>query len=443
MQTRDFHFINVSLPLIDETKKFELKAAGGVWTSIQAQEKDLSWEDAVPITFGDGLLQMNQNPIDLQGRLLLPGFVDMHMHLDKAYSIKRVGNETGTLLEAITNYRREVSSFTKEEIKQRILQTALRAVSYGTTHIRTHLDFHFHSGRDIAYRTMEAALEAREELRGVLNLQLFPMCPYDHLSSGAIEAAEELLKLGMDGLGGAPHLSKDPEGEINSIFKLAVKYGKPIDLHADESDDPARRTVISIAQRTLQYGYQGKVTAGHLSSLSAMSRGEAESIMALMAEAKLGAVALPAANLYLLGIADTGPIRRGVTRVKELISYGVPTAAASDNIQDPFHPFGRGDLLQIGLLTAYAAHMGSPAELRSLLRMITEVPAALMGISDYGVKQGSPASFVVTDASSVEELFTEQSPARWVFVKGKMLHAWGQQQWAAPEWLKLQKKIER
>ncbi|MEI7024282.1 amidohydrolase family protein [Paenibacillus sp. y28] len=431
-RTNSLHLVNVRLPLKDETKLYELKAEEGVWLSIAEQTGTMEFHPAglVPLSSvapGGSPSQM----IDAQGRILLPGFVDMHMHLDKATSLRTVGNVTGTLGEAIQNYSAHVAGFSKDEIKRRIISTALQALSHGTTHIRTHLDFHLRLGKDIAFRTMEAALEARELLQDYVELQLFPMCPYDELSGESLDAAEELLRLGMDGLGGAPHLGPEPEPAIKKLFALAVKHGKFVDLHADESDDPARRTVVTIAQETLRHEYQGRVVAGHLCSLSAMPPEEAAGIIALMAEARIGAVTLPAANMYLQGREDTGPFRRGVTRVKELLGASVPLATASDNVQDPFHPFGRADMLQIGLLTAYAAQLGSPAELRQLLRMMTETPAANMGLIGYGVAEGRPATFVITDASSIHELFVGQSPSRWVGVKGRFVHATASRTWSA------------
>ncbi|WP_240763123.1 amidohydrolase family protein [Paenibacillus thalictri] len=432
----ELHFINAALPLKSPTKRYELKASKGVWTYI-GEQAEAAAEPApkrtVKLTEADFTGGAEPVVIDLEGRMLLPGFADMHMHLDKAHSIAKVGNRSGTLLEAIQNYGGMAPQFTKAEIKERIKTTALAALSHGTTYIRTHLDFHLAYGKEIAFRTMEAALEAREELKGKVQVQLFPMLPRGQMGDQELAAAAELMKLGMDGLGGAPHLGETPERQIAQVFELAGRYGKPIDLHADESDDPARRTVVTMAKLTAEYGFGGKVTAGHLCSLAAMPPGEAAEIIGMMAEAGVGAVTLPAANMYLQGRDDTGPFRRGVTRVKELLAAGVPVAAASDNIQDPFHPFGRGDLVQIGLLTAYAAHMGAADDMHTLLRMITEIPAALMGLAQYGTEEGAKANFVIVDAQHAAQLFIQESPSRWVAVHGRWVSVSALHRWNAPE----------
>ncbi|TVY07289.1 amidohydrolase family protein [Paenibacillus cremeus] len=420
VNTFELHLINAALPLLEEKKLFELKAAGGRWISIRKQEQpgELQEQQGGPIatlsTLSDGR-DLSGCRIDLEGRMLLPGLVDAHMHLDKAYSLSAAPNQSGTLYEAIHSYSRVAPMFTKEQIKARMRKAALRALSFGTTAIRSHIDFHLRTGAEVAMRTVQAALELKEELSGQVALEFFPMCPYNSHTLLEQDAIHEALQLGLDGLGGAPHLSETPERDIDRIFELAARYGKPIDLHADESDDPTKRTAAYIAEKTIAYGFQGCVTVDHLCSLSAMDEEAAASVIRSMADAKLQAVTLPACNLYLQGRGDRGLIRRGTTRIKELLEAGIPLATASDNIQDPFHPFGRGDLAQIGQLTAYAAHMGSPQELRTLLRMMTDIPASILGLKEYGIAEGHPVNFVIMDALTVDEWFAEQPAGRWVY----------------------------
>jgi cytosine deaminase len=124
---------------------------------------------------------------------------------------------------------------------------------------------------------------------------------------------------------------------------------------------------------------------------------------------------LPGANLYLQGRGDKGIVRRGITRVKELINQGVDIATASDNVNDPFHPFGRCDLLQIGLLTAYTAHLGSEDDLHHLLKMITEIPASFYGLENHCVEEKAKASFVLVEGEDMYQLFANLSPSRFVY----------------------------
>ncbi|QHW29481.1 amidohydrolase family protein [Paenibacillus rhizovicinus] len=417
--------VNAALPLRDESALFTLSAEDGIWTAVERQAGAVEpspatmtidgWNGAMPAEGGALLL-------DAGALATLPAFIDAHMHLDKAFSLPKVGNVTGTLEEAVRNYSALVPGFTKDELKARMMRAALQAISFGSTTLRTHLDFHVRHGKEVALRTIEAALEVREALAPYATIQLFPMLPYYDLTEEALDTAAEALRMGVTGLGGAPHLSPEPKPDIDRVFELAEKHDCPIDLHADESDNPNIRTAAYIARKTLDYGWSGRVTAGHLCSLAAMADEDARPIISLLAEAGVGAVTLPGANLYLQGRHDRFPVRRGVTRVKELLAAGVPVAAASDNIHDPFHPFGRGDLLLIGLVTAYAAHMGSPADIREALRMITDYPAAVVGVRS-GIEPGLAADFVVLDAATPEELLTMLPERRWVWRRGRCLRA--------------------
>lgn len=417
--------VNAALPLRDENALYTLSAEEGVWTAVERQEGAIeSSPETMPLDGWSGEMPVEGSALQLDagGLAALPAFVDAHMHLDKAFSLPKVGNATGTLEEAVRNYSDAVPIFTKDELKARMMRAALQAISYGSTTLRSHLDFHVRHGREVALRTIEAALEVKEALAPYATIQLFPMLPYSELTEEALDTAAEALRMGVTGLGGAPHLSPEPGPDIDRVFELAERYGCPIDLHADESDNPNIRTAAYIARKTLDYGWAGKVTVGHLCSLAAMADEDAQPIIALLAEAGVGAVTLPGANLYLQGRHDRFPVRRGVTRVKELLAAGVPLAAASDNIHDPFHPFGRGDLLLIALVTAYAAHMGSPADIREALRMITAYPAAVTGVRG-GIEPGLDADFVVLDAATPEELLTMLPERRWVWRRGQCLRA--------------------
>ncbi|UKS31219.1 amidohydrolase family protein [Paenibacillus sp. HWE-109] len=420
---KNLDLVNVRLPMEDEGCLYRLTIRNGRFTQILKQEADaaqpakVSLEQWKTLETRDHLDESGIVILDLEGKIMLPGFVDAHMHLDKSFSLTTVENQSGTLEEAVRNYSIASPSFSKEVIKSRIMRSSLQALSYGTTHIRTHLDFNLRVSRQVALRTIEAALEAKEALAPYVTLQLFPMCPYNFMALD-VDAVEEALRMGVDGIGGAPHLSLSPKEDIDYMFKLAQKYDVPIDLHCDETDNPAMRTIEHISGKTKSEGYSGRVTVDHLCALASMTDVDAHGIIERMADAGLKAVSLPAVNLYLQGRHDSFPVRRGVTRLKEIWEAGIPIAVASDNIHDPFHPFGRGDLIQIALIGSYAAHMGRPADLRTLLRMITDVPAEVLGLRTYKIEPGNEANFVVVDANTPEELFTMQPERRWIYSQG-------------------------
>jgi cytosine/adenosine deaminase-related metal-dependent hydrolase len=210
-----------------------------------------------------------------------------------------------------------------------------------------------------------------------------------------------------------------PREYIDTIFDLALKNNLPIDFHVDESDEPEVTTLDYIAEKTIATGMEGKVTAGHCTSLAAVSDKIAEKVIAQCAEAGLHIVTLPSCNLYLMGRKDKQPIRRGVTRVKDFLKAGVNIAYASDNIRDPFRPYGNADMLEEGLLTAQVLQMGTPSELETVFRMGTYNPAKILGLKNYGTQVGCKADLVLLEAASPSEALISQATKAYVFKNGK------------------------
>ena len=379
MSTLDLY--NVRLPLQHPSQLYHISIRNGSYEKIETQKGPKRGLPPLRIEELE-----NQKVIDAEGRGMIPSFVDIHTHLDKAFSLAAVPNKSGTLQEAIQNYSAKASSFTADIIKERVKRAALQSLSFGTATIRTHVNFEMDISSELALSHLQAVMEVKRELSSLMTIEVIPM--FSRLSSRSkaeMEIVEEAASLGVDGIGGAPHLSMQAKEDIDLLFELAVKKGLPLDLHVDEQDNPAVCTISDIIRNTKRHDYQGKVVAGHLCSLAGMKESEACMIIEQMERERISAVTLPGANLYLQGREDKGIVRRGITRVKDLLDNGVQVAAASDNVNDPFHPFGRGDLLQIGLLTAYTAHMASEDELYTVLRMLTYIPASIIGVEGYGL----------------------------------------------------------
>ncbi|MGB0385064.1 MAG: amidohydrolase family protein [Ardenticatenaceae bacterium] len=327
---------------------------------------------------------------DLGGRVVLPGLVDAHTHLDKTYST--LENKSGTLLEAIEVWRRVKRRRTHEDIQATARKALQMALLNGGTAMRSHVDIGV-SGGLVA---LEALLDLREQMRGVIELQLVALGS----SGGSPEnraMMEQALMMGADLVGGAPALCADPHGEIDAAFALAERVGKPIDLHIDETEDPEMLTLEYLAEQTIEHGMEGQVTAGHCCSLAFVNADRAARVMDKVAQAQLHIVTLPSCNLVLMG-RHIQPPPRGTTRVKELLARGVNVCAASDNVHDPFNPFGSYDLLQIANLNAHTAHMSGETQLYTNLHMVTTHPAKTLGLSNYGLAVGMSADLVVIDA---------------------------------------------
>jgi cytosine deaminase len=360
--------------------------------------------------------------LDAGGRVISPPFVDPHVHLDKALISEKVrDNRSGTLEEAIAiiwDYKR---NYSHEEIIQRAERVLQWAVTNGTLAVRTHVDVDSIGG----LTPLEALLEVRERWRDKIVLQIVAF-PQEGIlrDPGTERLLERAMAAGADVVGGMPfneRTEEDSRRHIEICFRIAKEHDADIDMHVDETDDPSARTLEYLAARTIAEEYQGRVTAGHTCALAAYDAPHAARVIQLVREAGIHMITNPATNLMLQGRHDQQPIRRGITRVKELLAAGINVSCGQDCLKDTFYPtFGRADMLEVGLITAHAAQLSTPAEIETLHRMITRNAARILRLENYGLQPGAPADFVLLDCPSVQEAFRTQ-PGREVYRRGKLV----------------------
>lgn len=350
---------------------------------------------------------------DVEGRVVLPGLVDTHTHLDKTFL--PVQNLSGTLLEAIDLWRVVKAQRGRAQVQAAARRALRQAVANGVTALRSHVDTEV--AADLV--TVQALLDLREELRDVITLQLVALGN----AAGTPEERRTLrtaLELGVDCVGGAPALDPDPEATIDGVFALAEEFGRPVDLHIDETEDPNMLTLAYLAKQTVAHGMQGRVTAGHCVSLAFADDATAAQVMDAVAAAQINVVTLPSCNLVLMG-RGMQPAPRGVTRVAELLARGVRVSAASDNVQDPFNPLGGYDPLQAAHFNAHTAHMSGEDELYACLDMVTGLAARTLGLSRYGIAPGMQADLVVLDAPRVLDVVLAPPPRLGTFARGRLV----------------------
>jgi cytosine deaminase len=210
---------------------------------------------------------------------------------------------------------------------------------------------------------------------------------------------EEALDRGANVVGGTPDnelTEADTRAHVDSCLDIADSHGVPADMHVDETDDPTARSLEYLATRTLEYGLEDDVTAGHTCALAAYDETHAQRVIRRLVDAELSLVTNPPTNLFLQGRHDQHPKRRGITRVDQLLDAGLTVAAGQDCISDGFYPYGRASMLEVALLTAHAAHLQTPAERRTAWNMVTAAAAAVMGREyDHGLGEGTRAVFNV------------------------------------------------
>ncbi|MBI2466761.1 MAG: amidohydrolase family protein [Candidatus Rokubacteria bacterium] len=360
--------------------------------------------------------------VEAGGRLLAPAFIDPHIHLDKVLVAEDVRpNRSGTLREAIEILWERKAAYTVEEIVRRAGQVIESAVLTGTTRIRTHVDVDTIG----QLRPLEGVAAARERHRDLVDLEIVAF-PQEGIvrDPGTAELLEQAVKAGADLVGGMPHHEGSPADSrrhVEICFEIAAQHDRDIDMHVDETDDPASRTLEILADLTLANGYQGRVTAGHTCALAAYPDDYARRVIDKLARAGVHMITNPATNLMLQGRLDRQPVRRGITRVKELLEAGVNVAMGQDCVKDTFYPFGRADMLEVALITAHAAHMSLPHEVETVFAMGTTNAARVLRIADYAVEVGNRADFLLLDASTPAEAIRLQAARRLVVRHGRVV----------------------
>ena len=347
-----------------------------------------------------------EEEIDLKGKLIMPPYVDPHLHLDYVYTLSELGQEgagSGTLFEAIELWPKFKETLTVESVKKLALKGIKDEVSQGVQYIRTHIDV-----TDPNFTALKAMLEMKEDLKHIVDIQIvaFPQQGM-YTYKGGLELVEEALKMGADIVGGIPHYEPAREfGEksVHDIVKLALKYDKLIDVHCDETDDTQSRFVELLNALVLMEDYGTRTTASHTCSFGSADDSYAFRMLDLFQKSKMNFISCPTENAYLQGRQDTYPKRRGLTRVKEFIEYGINVAFAQDSINDPWYPMGNGNMMNILDNGIHLAQIMSAKDVESNFDLITYNGARCLNIQDtYGLEVGKAANFIVLNESTVYE----------------------------------------
>ncbi|MGX6607225.1 cytosine deaminase [Micromonosporaceae bacterium Da 78-11] len=360
---------------------------------------------------------------DLGGRLVTPPLVEPHIHLDAALTVGRPRpNVSGSLFEGIAIWSERVQDLTVDDVKDRARQVLRWQLACGVQHVRSHVDV-----CDPSLKALRALVELREEARGMVDLQLVAFPQQGILGfDGGRDLMRKAVELGADVVGAIPHYELTREDGVESVtfaMALAEEHGLRVDIHCDETDDEHSRFVETMAAETIRRGMGGRVTASHTTAMHSYNEAYAARLIANIARAGLHMVTNPLDNAVLQGRFDAGPIRRGHTRVKQLLAAGVNVAIGHDSVMDPWYPLGFGDPLQAAFVLAHLGHMSGADELRTLLDMITIAPAAALGVPDYGLHLGASADLVVFDARSEAEALRLQRPRHLVLRAGQVVAA--------------------
>ncbi len=378
---------------------------------------DLGCRDGRIAEIGDLAARSAQRSLDCGNRLVTPGLVESHIHLDKALLSARTPSVEGTLAEALRITGEAKRGFTVDDIRQRARAVLDLAVRQGTTAMRSYVEV----DPIVELKGIEALLPLRDEYRPALDLQLCAFAQEGILQSPGTETLlEEALRRGADLVGGCPYNDTDAHAQIDIVFRLARDFDVDADFHADFFDNPDHLHVRYIAEQTVRWGWQGRVAVGHMSELAALDPEELAPIIMLMQSAGLGVIMLPATDFYLMGRKDTKNPRRGLAPAKRLLAAGIPVAAATNNVQNAFTPVGNANLPLMGFLVAVGAHMGTARDLAEVFAMLTTYPARILRLPGYGLHAGAKADCVVWNAERVEDIVAGVASPRLVVKAGRV-----------------------
>jgi len=370
---------------------------------------------------GPGAADGVADRVDASGKLVLPAFIDGHVHLDKVLIRDELREHDGTLAGAIEAIHERKRRYTVDDVRARASAMIADSVRLGTTRLRSHVDVDTIGG----LTPLEGVMAAAADCADIADVRTTAF-PQEGLlrDRGAYELMEAALEAGADVVGGMPHWELDEASQrqhVRLCFDLAERFNRDIDMHVDETDDGGVRTLEMVADEALERGYVGRVCAGHVCSLAAADHDYAERVIEKCRRAEISIAANPVTNLVLQGRGDRGLIRRGTTRIGEFRAAGVNVLFGQDCVKDGFYPFGRGSMLEVALISAHAAHLTNRSDLDFVLRAISDGPAQAMRLTDYGLRPGARADFQLLPVLTWSEALRLQPLPEKVWFRGRLV----------------------
>jgi len=354
--------------------------------------------------------------MDIAGRLVAPGFIETHIHLDKSCILDRCKSEQGHLEEAIEQVAQAKKAFTEEDCYERARRTLEKCLLHGTTHMRTHLEV----DPVIGHRGLDGVLPLIDEYKWAIDLEIC-VFPQEGLlnNPGTDELMVEGMKRGCKVVGAAPYTDSDPHGQIDRIFEIAREFDADIDMHLDFGATHDELDVLYVCELTERFNYGGRVAVGHVTKLSTMPMERLDEIAQRLAAAGVAVTVLPSTDLFLMGRHMDHNMMRGVVPVHKMLHSGVNCSLSTNNVLNPFTPFGDCSLIRMANLYANICQVGKHADILECFNMVTQRSANLLRLDDYGVKVGNSADFVVHGCSEPATAVSELVPPVYGFKRGR------------------------
>ncbi|MDH0442801.1 cytosine deaminase [Stutzerimonas stutzeri] len=366
--------------------------------------------------------EANEGDIDAASNLVVPPFIEPHIHLDATLTAgEPAWNMSGTLFEGIERWGERKALVTHEDTKARAKKTIDMLVDHGIQHVRTHVDV-----TDPTLSALKSMLEVREETRHLIDLQIVAF-PQEGIESfkGGRELMTEAITMGADVVGGIPHFENTRDQGVSSIkflMDLAERTGCLVDVHCDETDDPQSRFLEVLAEEARVREMGERVTASHTTAMGSYDNAYCSKLFRLLKLSQINFVSCPTESIHLQGRFDTYPKRRGLTRVAEIDRAGMNVCFGQDSIVDPWYPLGNGNILRILEAGLHICHMLGYEDLQRCLDLITDNSARTLNLGErYGLEVGRPANLLVLSAADDYEMLRTQGHALLSVRNGEVL----------------------
>jgi cytosine/creatinine deaminase len=358
---------------------------------------------------------------DAEGRLVCPGLIETHIHIDKSRIIDRCAPQERKLLSPVKGVTPLKKDMSVEDVRARAAKTVERCIMNGTTRMRTQVEV----DPGIGMRGFEGVQSLIADYKWAIDIEIC-VFPQEGLTNypGTDELLVEGLKRGAKLIGGAPRYDSDEAGQIERIFELAREFDVDIDIHLDVGPTAEAMNIHLVRELTEKYRRGGRVVVGHMAKLSLLPPSEVAALARRLADAGIAVTVLPATDLFLMGRDQEHSVKRGVADANLLLEHGVNCSLSSNNILNPATPYGDCSLIRMANLYANVLQVDRPAQLRECFRMLTDRSAELLNLADYGFKVGNPADIVVIDAQSPEQAIAEISQPIAAFKNGRQTMAW-------------------
>lgn len=352
-----------------------------------------------------------------QGRLVCSGFVETHIHLDKSCILGRCACEkTRSPHLAMERVSAVKHTFTVEDVTERAAGTIEKCISHGCTRMRTHVEV----DPKVGLRGLEGVKALIDRYAWAIDLEICVM-PQEGLTNnpGTDELMVASLKAGATVVGAAPNYDTDRAAQIRRVFEMAREFDVDIDMHLDSGASANELDTLLVCELTEKYGLGGRVAIGHVTKLAAMPQADMDKVARRMADAGVAMTVLTATDLYLGARHTDHNVPRAVVDANRLSEQGVTCSVASNNILNPFTPFGDGQLLRQANMQAIVTQRGSDSEVRAVWDMTTTAAARLIRHSDYGIAAGGPADLVVLDAQDAVTALRTVAPVLMAYKRGR------------------------